>query len=299
MRKKYLITTGCIGLMVLWTFWLNQGCAGKIAPMPAIDPTSTPTLADNVVGDFENGKANVNPTLRNVLDPIYYVSTPPPAAGSGVVNATARGLGSWSVNTYGGGAIANTINGSSPDNCNVAGNPCFIQPIVASATYPTLTSNPSKEAIHIFGPLYITSGKYESHQLICHFRNSVTNPYFDATGFNGIQFDIYISSNDTNTVPVFQVGTDLTTPPSAGAGGVCVSSSCYNHYQFSLASVPKDVWTTVVLPWSMLVQSFGTTYPTMATHLTKILLLQFQSSNNSASASTNYTDYWVDNVQFF
>jgi len=317
-RKKALLLGW--GVVLASALWMVQGCTTNLPPMGAVAPTATPSLPDSVVSDFENGKVEVNPTLRGVLNPVWNVATPSTGQ-EGTEGTATLGNGSWRASTFGGDP-PNTLNGGlSVDSCNVATNPCFILPIPASP--PSLAVNNSRLAAHLFGDLFITT-RYESHQLICMMRNSSQNPYFDASSFSGIQFDIYISSADNNTVPVFQIGTDKTTPPSSGVGGLCVgpSSSCYNHYTYNLSnlgtdpmddpfgeraplagpdcSAPcRDTWVRLTLPWIRLNTTFGPYVGPLSASLRKIVLLQFQVNNNLPNPSNNYTDFWVDNVQFY
>jgi hypothetical protein len=237
----------------------------------------------------------------------------------GAENPRDRGLGAWSVNTYGGDP-ANTVNGGlSAAICNDPGNPCFISPIPPSPA--SLAVNGSGFAAHIFGPLYILAGKYESHQLIGRFRNSATNPYFDARPFSGLQCDVYVSSADTNLLPYLQIGIDRTTPPSAGVGGICLGTQCYNHYAYGLTNLGtnpgddplgnraplagpdcsnpcRDTWVRLTLPWNRFAQTFGTNHGPLVNHREKFLLIQVIFSNDNVAASTNYTDFWVDNIEF-
>lgn len=183
--------------------------------------------------------------------------------------------GSFTVNTYG-GSPPNTIT-----------NPF----IFAGA------GNGGSYGISINCSLSGT-GAYEADQLVCNFiKSGIPNPYYDATPFSGIQFDINILPGDTNTQRVIQVGIDVTTPNSA-PGGTC-ASGCYNHYQANLGG-PTGGWVTKTYNWSQLVYpGYGTNYgPDVSTHLTKFIFLQWSESANGAVVTTQ-TNFRIDNVSFY
>jgi hypothetical protein len=256
-NNKKILRALVFSLMALGStlpvLWMQQGCQGTY-PLPSVMVvTPTPTLAPNVVTDFETGGTGINPYL----------------------------LG---VNGYPGSFVANTYGGSPPNSIN--------NPFVLGGP-----GNGSQYGIHIACSLSGT-GAYEADQLVCNLiKAGAPSPYFDATSFSGVQFDINIMPSDTNPQRVFQVGTDVTTPNSA-PGGTC-PSGCYNHYQANLGA-PTGGWVTRSYAWTALVYpGYGTNNgPNVSTHLTKFIFLQWSESANGAVVTTS-TDFWIDNVQFY
>jgi hypothetical protein len=55
----------------------------------------------------------------------------------------------------------------------------------------------------------------------------------------------------------------------------------------------------LTLPWNRLTPTFGPFVGPLSASLSRIVLLQFQVNNNVPNPSNNYTDFWVDNVQFY
>jgi hypothetical protein len=101
-------------------------------------------------------------------------------------------------------------------------------------------------------------------------------------------------------------------------------TSCYNHYKYDLAnlgtndaiddapgeratlagpdcSAPcRDTWVRVTIPWTRFNGTpFGPNHGPLTQHLQKFVLMQFQFNNNLPNPSTNYVDFWVDNVEFY
>lgn len=195
-------------------------------------------------------------------------------SGTTAVNPTLRNTGG-----YPGNFTVNTYGGSPPNSIN---NPFVLMP-----------GNASNYAIHVFASLSGT-GAYEADQISCNLTSGAPTPYYDATGFTGVQFDINIPPANTNPQKVFQVAIDLTTPTSS-PGGTCLSG-CYNHYTANLATTAG--WSTVTLPWaSITYPGYGTNNGPLAGHLNKILFLMWSFSANGAVVTT-YTDVYIDNVRF-
>ncbi len=258
MAKKWLGFSFILTGLFVTSLWLSQGCTGKIPPLAEIIPTSTPTLPPDVVSDFENGSINVNPGLTNSYN------------------------GYWSDATYGGPAAApNTVN-----------SPFVVSNTVADATD---SSNYAAHLGYPGGPLtLIAVGGYEADQLICHPVNNVSNPYFDATPFTGIQFNYNFPPDDTNINRAFQIATINTV-------------AAYNHFQKLLPNGSSSGWKAVTLTWSQFACPFGSCNGALTTtgstgNLNHIVFLQWQMSNNVqgsvAAPVTTYTDFWIDNVKF-
>ena len=235
-----------------------------------------------------NGKI---PPLSNVLAvaptplPSYFISDF--ETGKIGLNTHLQGYvgGNWAAATYGGSTAApNAV-----DAIFVLPNP----------------GDGSNFAAHVFGVMTDPGGtQYPSDQLGCFLSDNSSTPYFDASLFTGIQFDINIMPDDTNNFTrgrIFQVATDATVPPpqipGGRAGGRCTQgANCFNHYEYSLPG-PTGGWITLTLTWAMFNQAYGTTYGPLSNHLDKFILLQWQFGDNGAGTVT-YTDFWVDNVQF-
>jgi len=274
LKRKWLWYPGFITIALAGILWMNQGCNGKIPPLPAVlQPTAAPP--PYYITDFELGTTGVYSTLQGW--------------NSGMI---------WQNTTYGGTAAA-------PNKVN--------NPFVVPNTVPDATDS-SNFAIHVFAPLLATGigNGYEADQLICPLYNAVTRTYYDASSFTGIQFLINIQADDTNTNPVFQIAIDQTEPPPAlqgAAGGLCLAGKeCNSHYQVPLLSYVSAGagWQPVSLVWSAFSPAFAPNPITpngssLTSHLNKIVFLQWVFSDNvpgQIPPTATYTDYWVDNVQF-
>ena len=255
MKTKIIGCSGLVCVLLTSILWMSQGCVGGVPPITAFVVTATPTLPVDYISNFETGTVAINPTLRNV-----------------------NGFpGSFTVNTYGGGAFPNTVN-----NPFVLSNP----------------GNGSNYAIHILCQLSST-GAYEADQLVCTLTSGAPSYYYDASSFTGIQFDLNILPDDTSTHRVFQIGTDVTTPASATGGTCSPVANCYNHYQATLPSGSTGGWVTKTYNWNQITYpGYGNNNgPDISTHLNKILFLQV-SIDNQASVTISKTDIWIDNVKF-
>ena len=144
----------------------------------------------------------------------------------------------------------------------------------------------------------------------------MNQPYFDATPFTGIAFDMNIpaytvtgsgasavTTGDNNTARVLQIAIDLTEPVTAGFGGKCVGSGCFNHFQVPLQTGTTNGWMHQSYNWSSFNPAFGSVTPAgLSNHLTKFIFLQWQFGDNQDGGGTtsivSHTDLWVDNVRF-
>ncbi len=259
------------------TLWFQQGCSANYPPVTAMVATATPSLAANIISNFGAGTTMVNPTLSGTNQQAVIAaggSTGTNTNGNaGSVTVTKNYAGYFSTNTYG-GSPANKINS------------------------PFILPNPgdgSSFAININCPLSDPlPSAYPADDLICNLVSGGTSPYFDATGFNGIQFELNILPDDTNTNRVFQIAIDVLTPTST-LGGTC-TSGCYNYYQVVLS--PTAGWANEKYAWNSITIPYGTNPGPLSTHLTKLLFLQWGFSDNGAGKNTN-TDFWIDNVSFY
>ena len=190
--------------------------------------------------------------------------------------------GYWTVNTYGGGIYPNSINS------------------------PFLLANPgngSNFAIHLICGLSDAGGN-EADQLNCYLKSDPTNPYFDATPFTGIQFDMRLGSADTNSSRSLSFPIDLTM--SGVPGGIC-TANCYNGHMVSLPTSPTNTWHTVSFNWSQFQRPSWMPVPyqylPFSAHLNKILFMQFSFGDgggvgSAGTPNVTQTDIWIDNVKF-
>ena len=209
--------------------------------------------------------------------------------------------GFFTAETNGGSAgHSNEINGSV--------NPILLNP----------RSDTGQYAVHIYGTQTDTSPTgYPSMELFCFLRNDPADsadPYiYDVSSFTGIQFDTLVAPDDNNPARWFEVGITLNTPAATNPGGTCqppFSSNCYNYFYQNMPG-PSASWQHVTAPFSGLAIRFaagdGLAGPLTGSKVvngqtvffkTQVLFLLWQFSNNGNSATT-YTDYWVDNVEFY
>jgi len=272
------------GGLLLVSFLLFQGCNGVLPPDSSIVAASLPV---SVVSNFHQGSLKVNPTLIN-------------------------GTGGYFTAETSGGSIghSNMINGS-------------VSPILM---YPR--TDTGEYAIHIYGTQTDTTPTgYPSMEVFCFLRNNpadLSDPYlYDLSGFTGIQFDIFIGPDDTNSSlgRWFEIGISQDTPAGTNPGGTCVppyGSNCYNYFNKNLPG-PSASWQHIQDPFSVMSIRFTPAPPstnpvglTTADYLTgskvifgqnvvfetQALFLLWQFSNNG-STQTTYTDVWIDNVAFY
>ncbi len=225
---------------------------------------------------------------------------------SGSVTVSRNFAGYFSVNTYGGNVdllYTPTPNPSISPTATPDATPVTVVIPRTRLTVPSLLPNPgdgSNFAININCPLSDPPpSAYPADDLICNFVSGGPSPYFDATGFSGIQFDLNILPDDTNTNRVFQVAVDVTTTTSI-LGGTCTTGGCYNYHQAVLPAGSTGGWVHEKYAWSSIVYpGFGNnTGPLIDSSLSKILFLQWGFSDNGGAHNTN-TDFWVDNVSFY
>jgi len=288
-RMKNIL--GGAAFLGLGLFLLVQGCSNQVPPISAIvvpNPGAA-ALPSDYISNFENNSIYVN---RNLLG--Y-----PPLVGASVTqlspNGTASGssssfsTGFWSLATYGGPAAAP----------NVVNNP-FLLP----NAHPDSVDS-SNYAIHVGlanGPITcIAVGGYEADQLTCTLENNPSDPYYDATPFlnggnGGIAFYYNILADDTSTYRQFQVETINTGAPN------------YNHFHFLLPNGSSGGWKAVTVTWNQLTYpGFGPNSGAITTvgptgNLNHFVFLQWQWSDNAQGSVgapvTNFSDFWIDNVQF-
>lgn len=298
-RVLFLIFAGCLSAAAGLVF--IQGCTNQV-PTIAAALGSVPTpLPSDFVSNFENGSVTVNPNLQG-----YPPVIPTNPVSQLVPNGSpAFKPGVWVLTTYGG-----------PPGASNAVNSPFIVPNTVGDSVDS-----SSYAIHVGPTTLIAAGKYESDQLLCHLVTTPSNPYFDASAFNGIQFYYKIQSaasasvTDNNNHRIVQIAIDQTLPPDGGAGGTCSygDNNCFNHFQIQLpggstTTAGVDQWVVATYNWSAFSVPYGTSQlsdqptPHLSNHLNKFLFIQWQFSDNMqgslAAPVTTETNFWIDNVQF-
>lgn len=308
MKTKWFLIPILAAFAVVPCLWLQQGCAGNYPSVATMIATPTPPLAADVISNFNSDAVSVNPTLAGVI-----LQTVVTGGGStsGNLNANAGPVtvlrnyaGSFTTNTYGGGSSPNTINSpfllpNPGDGSNYAINiscPLSDPPVTTVSGCVTTVTPGNPPTTVVSGCVTTVSSAYPADDLICTLISGGPSPYFDASGFTGIQFEINILPDDTNPNRVFQVAVDVTTP-SSSVGGTC-TLGCYNYHQAVLPSVSTGGWVTESYTWSQITYpGFGTNTGPLSNHLTKLLFLQWGFSDNGGMKNT-HTDFWIDNVKF-
>ncbi len=294
MKKEWLgWGLGSLALAFM-TFFFFQGCTSSVPTVSSVVP---PALPVDIISNFHEGSLLVNPALTN-------------------------GTGGYFTGEVTGGVAGHTnmINGSL--------NPIILVPRPDTGQY----------AVHIYGEQTDTNPtEYPAIELWCFLRNNPndpTDPYiYDLSQFpTGIQFDINILPDDTNTARWFQVGITANTPAGADPAGICpppYSANCYNYFNFNLPSGSTSGWKHMTLPFSSMKIRFSPTGSDGLTtqalsapailygqpvsvngqpvasfeNLGLFLLWQFSNGGPSpppgAPGVSTYTDFWVDNVQFY
>lgn len=195
--------------------------------------------------------------------------------------------GTWLDNTYPSYNIINSI---------------FVTPNTVANSVDN-----SNYAIHIYGTLTDKGdGTYPAFELEGLF-GTQASPYFDATSFAGVSFQMDIPNDDTCKERLFGIGTDQTV--GGIAGGHCLSN-CNDDFWMDNGSAgyttysgftPTGSWINFGFTWSQLKQEgWGTAASPagLANHLSKMILLFWKFDANNA-AGTYYVDFWVDNIQFY
>ena len=285
--KRIFLGICVLTLSLLPVLWFSEGCQGNLPAQPTVVPTP---LANNVISNFNRGSLLMNPDLLN---------------GAG---------GYFLSETYGGAAgQPNLIDGNN--------NPNILFPNPGDG---------SSYAVHIYGPQTDTypSG-FPAMEVFAFFSNNPDHPYYDLTKttFKGIRFDLKILPNstaggvtvgDNNTVRRFGIASAPMVPPITAAGGTCppnFSNNCYNYF-WSPGNLPptspavNDGWQPVSFlfsslrtdsypPYSNMFMNGSTTSGTAVgtnQYKTQVLFLLWKFDNNGLNS---YTDYWIDNVQFY
>lgn len=293
--KKTFLLMGTLCAALLPVVWFSQGCQGTLPNLPAV--VSTP-LPQNVISNFSNGSLIMNPTMLNGKN------------------------GYFLPETYGGAAgQPNMINGSNNPNILVP-NP----------------GNGSAYAIHVYGQQTDpVPTSYPAMEVFAFMKNDQSNPYYDITPpayggtfpYTGIRMDIKIlpystaggvTVGDNNSQKRFGIACGPMVPPTTALGGNCppdFSSNCYDYFWAC-----SNTGTIINLPttnpavnggWQPVSFLFATNFKTDTFGNFKNTKI-FQNSNNffssqvlfllwkfgdNGAGSTTYTDFWVDNVQFY
>jgi len=93
-KIKLALFSAVMLIFLASTLWLQQGCIGGPAPLSAMVVTSTPTLAPNVVSNFEDGTLNMNAFLKNSKSGSFSNTTYAQTTMTMVVTAPVPGNGS-------------------------------------------------------------------------------------------------------------------------------------------------------------------------------------------------------------
>ena len=288
MNKLGLGLGGWVLVLAALPLLLFQGCRNS---PPAATGVVPPPMSANTISDFPAGTLNVNPNLTN---------------GKG---------GFFTAETNGGTT-------GQPNEIDGSVNPNILYPRADTGLF----------AVHIYGTQTdtIPTG-YPSMELFCFLRNNPGyrgDPYlYDLSGFTGVQFDMLVPPDDTNTQRWFEIGISLDTPAGTSPGGTCPApygSNCYNYFNLGgpsgqVVAGTSTSWQHVQAPFSNMIIRFTPGAPnpvglTTADNLTGsmvvggqtvsfesqalFLLWQFSDGGNPPG-STSYTDYWVDNVEFY
>jgi hypothetical protein len=271
-KKKYVVFLILGWAVILNAGWMMEGCNGKIPPVAALVPTAAPTLAPNVVSNFEDGTINLNPNLYKKTSgtaPVTFlpISSNPTAPGSNT--------GVWSA--------LPAIN--------------FIFPGGANGT---------AMAGHLSAGPTILSG-YTPYEL-----TAVPNPTgaYDLSGspYSGIKFYWNTTSNDNMQGRWFICPVASQLPPPLGdcpgTGG-----GCYDTYKVSLTTNSNPVttgWVPVTISFASLGQA-GWGYPQVGTltssyngvpNLSRIEYFQWEEDPNNIP-NTYTVDFWVDEIQLY
>lgn len=189
----------------------------------------------------------------------------------------------------------------------------------------------SAYAIHVWGTEYDYTGnppntiptQYPAFQVFCYLKNDTNNPYTDLSGFTGIQFLVNVEPDDTNETPTtttgqrrFAIAIAPQTPAATAPGGTCpapFSANCYNYF-WAPTKLPKGTpavnngWVTYSSLLNNLTMDagYGTNplipaavkFNANPAYAKEVLFLLWKFGDNG-NGKTTYTDFWIDNIQFY
>jgi len=269
--KKYIAFLILTGAIIINAAWMLQGCNGKIPPMATFIPTAAPTLAPNVISNFEDGTINLNPNLYRksaASQPTTFLPVK--------LNPTAPGsnTGVWTA--------LPAVNFIFPGGANgtlMAGNMSAGPTILSGYTPYELTAVPNP------------SGSYD----------------LSGSPYTGITFWWKTTASDNMQGRWFIAPVAAQLPPPLGD---CISGGgCYDTYKVSLNPYSNPVttgWVPVTVAFSSLLQA-GWGIPQVGAltssyngvpNLSRVEYFQWEEDPNNLSS--NYTiDFWVDEIQFY
>jgi hypothetical protein len=288
--KKAWLGFCILAASLLPVAWLSEGCNGTLPALPQVVATPLPS---GYISDFDNGTLNMNPSLLN---------------GNG---------GYFLSETYGGApGHTNEIDGSTTPNILVPD-----------------PGDGSRYAVHVYGPqsdpLPTT---YPAMEVFGFLKNTSNNLYdLTQTPFTGIRFDVKIlpysaaggvTVGDNNPQKRFAIACAPMVPPTTYQGGICppnFSTNCYNYF-WAPGNLPttnpavNDGWKPVSFLFTQFradagygnypnyYMNYSNTNGTLNTgnnfFKTQALFLLWKFGDNGAGGNT-YTDFWIDNVQFY
>jgi hypothetical protein len=173
--------------------------------------------------------------------------------------------------------------------------------------------------LRIFSPYSSTT---TSLYINFHFNNTLEQPYFDASCYHGLIFDMNIppysvsggiTTGDNSTSRVFTVYIGRTVPPSNFIGGICGAdpsmpnpADCWNNFRYDLNSTTTG-WQAVSLVFApgfanSVTQGSGWgAIPAPNQNLNSPgnlkQFLQFQWTVNGSAG--NHADFSIDNIRFY
>jgi hypothetical protein len=125
---------------------------------------------------------------------------------------------------------------------------------------------------------------------------------YDGSFFSGVQFGLFIGTDDTTTKKDFSIPVLQTQGPPLGR---CVGGNaggCYDNFMYDLTSSPSGQWLLVNIPFSSLQQAYAgvvTNPPTFkGANLQQMLWLQWEESRNNTIGISNF-HYGVCDISFY
>lgn len=267
-QKKWFRYSFLMAVMAMTAVWLSMGCNTSIPPVGMFVPTAIPTMAPDIVSNFENGSMTMNNNL------------------CGADN------GYWLNASYGGSnSVASPLINPIPAAIQTPGTGFNGLHFYGTITDPGGGAYPALQLQAVFS-------SNPSHPYLD----------ASATGcnFSGIQFQMNILADDTTYHQrLFGVATDQTITgfPGSNCPSNCNDLFWNDHLGIYTGVFGPNVgagWVTYSYTWAQLYQE-GWGNPAspagMAAHLNKLILLEWKWTGNNV-AGTYTADFWLDNIQF-